>query len=62
MTAINMNGTLEEERAYIEFIEKCLKTGNIKLSAISLGKSKDGVKNITLADILKDENEKSKSR
>lgn len=59
MKAINMNGTTEE-RAYFELIEKGLEMGNIKLSAISLGKSKDGVKSITLADIWTDENEKCK--
>lgn len=60
MTAINMNRTPEEERAYFELIEKGLRMGNIKLSAISLGKSKDGVKSITLADIWTDEDEKCK--
>ena len=62
MTAINMNGTPEEERAYFELIEKGLRMGNVRLSAISLGKSKDGVKSITLADIWKDKIEKGKSR
>lgn len=61
MTAINMNGTVEE-RAYFELLEKGLREGNVKLTAISLGKSKDGRKSITLADIWTDEIEKDKSR
>lgn len=46
-----MNGTEEEERRYFELIEKGLKMGNVKLGSISLGKSKDGLRTITLADI-----------
>ena len=57
-----MNGTEREERTYFELIEKGIKMGNIKLSAISLGKSQDGLRNITLADIWVDENQKEKSR
>lgn len=55
-----MDGTIEEERIYIEMIEKGLKMGNIKLGAISLGKSQDGSKDITLADIWGGENQKEK--
>lgn len=55
LTAINMKGTIEEERMYFELIDKGLKMGNVKLGAISLGKSKDGLKNITLADIWEPE-------
>lgn len=62
MTAINMNGTPEEEMEYISLIEKGLKMGNVSLKAIPLGKSKDGIKRITLADIWTDEIEKDKSR
>lgn len=62
MTAINMNGTVEEESAYFELLEKGIKMGNFKLSEISLGKSRDGLKSITLADIWTNENEKGKSR
>ena len=57
-----MNGTYAEERAYFELIEKGLKMGNVKLGAISLGKSQDGLRTITLADIWTDENQKEKSR
>lgn len=51
LKGINMNGTYEEESAYFQLIEKGLKSGNIKLGAVSLGKSQDGSKNITLADV-----------
>lgn len=47
--------THEEERAYIEMIEKALNAGHVRLTAISLGKSEDGLRNITLADIWEDE-------
>ena len=49
LKGMNMNGTYEEERAYLELIEKGLKLGRVKLEAVSLGKSQDGLKNITLA-------------
>lgn len=62
LKGINMNGTYAEERAYFELIEKGLKMGNVKLGAISLGKSQDGLRTITLADIWTDENQKEKSR
>lgn len=62
LKAINMNGTIEEERKYIELIEESLKMENINLTTISLGKSEDGVRKITLADIWTDEIEKGKSR
>lgn len=58
MKAINMNGTPEEESACFSLIEKGLKMGNINLRAISLGKSEDGIKNITLADIWCDDKQK----
>lgn len=60
LKAINMKGTIEEEREYFELIEKGLKMGNVKLSAICLGKSQDGLKTITLADIWTDEDKKEK--
>ncbi len=61
LKGINMNGTEEEERAYFELIEKGIKKGHVKLHAVSLGKSQDGLKNITLADIWTDGNQKEKS-
>lgn len=55
LKGINMKGTAEEEREYFELIERGLKRGNVKLGAISLGKSQDGLRNITLADIWTEE-------
>lgn len=60
LKGINMNGTEEEDRAYFELIEKGLKMGNVKLNVVSLGKSQDGLRSITLADIWTDENQKEK--
>ncbi len=61
LKGINMQGTEEEERKYFELIEKGIKMGNVKLRSISLGKSQDGTRNITLADIWPDENEREKT-
>lgn len=52
---LESKGTKDEERACIKMIEKGLEKGNIKTSSISLGKSKDGLKTITLEDIWEDE-------
>ncbi len=60
LKGINTQGTEEEEREYFELIEKGIKMENVKLRAISLGKSQDGTRNITLADIWTDENQKEK--
>ena len=57
LKGINMNGTEEEENLYFELIEKGLKMGNVKLSEVSLGRSQDGLRSITLADIWSDENQ-----
>lgn len=62
MKAINTRGTSEEARAYYDLIEQGLNMGNVKMSAVSLGKNKDGTKNITLADVWIDEPEKVKLR
>ena len=60
LKVINMN-EMEEERAYLELIEKGIKMGNVKLEEISLGKSQDGLRTITLADIWTDEKQKEKT-
>ena len=52
----------KEEKEYFELIKKGLKMGNIKLGAVSLGESQDGLRTITLADIWTDENQREKSR
>lgn len=61
LKGINTQGTEEEERKYFELIEKGIKMENVKLKAISLGKSQDGTRNITLADIWTDENQEEKN-
>ena len=62
LKAINMNATEKEEMAYFELIENGLKMGNVNLSAVSLGKSQDGLRNITLNDIWLDEAQNKKTR
>lgn len=58
LKGIKMGRTVEEERAYVEMIEKALASGNISLGGIPLGKSKDGLRDITLADVWTDSKEK----
>ena len=53
LKGIHMNGTKEEDERYFEFIENGLKRGNVNPEAISLGKSQDGLRTITLANIWK---------
>lgn len=60
LRGINMHGTVAEENEYFELLEKGLKNGNVRLGSISLGKSKDGLRNITLADIWVDERQRGK--
>lgn len=55
LKGIRKEGTIEEENAYFDLIKKGLEKGKVPLQAISLGKSKDGIKNITLLDIWPDE-------
>ena len=62
MRVINTNGTIEEERAYIELIEKGLKIGNVKPRAVYLGKNQDGSRSITLEDVWTDEKTKRYTR
>lgn len=51
LKGLNMSRTEEEDKKYFELIEKGLKKGNVKLNAVPLGKSQDGLKNIYLSDI-----------
>ena len=60
LKVINMDTTEKEEIAYFELIENGLKKANVNLSAISLGKSQDGLRNITLADIWINEKQNTK--
>ena len=62
MKGIKTQGNWRDERKYLYLIEKGLKKKNVNLHAISLGKSQDGLKSITLADICsidKRKNEKT---
>lgn len=49
--------TYDEEKTFIDFIEKALRTSAIKKEAIILGKRNDG-RNLTLADIWEEQNER----
>lgn len=55
LKVINRKGSIEKDVAFFESLEKGLNSRDIKPKAVSLGKSKDGFKNINLADILSDE-------
>lgn len=58
LKGIKDSRSVDEERAYIEMIEKALSSGNITLGGINLGKSRDGLRDITLADVWTDPKEK----
>ena len=49
---------MQEEKRCIELVEEKLRKRSIKLNAISLGKSEDGLRTITLADIWQDEKQR----
>lgn len=51
LRGIAANGSLEEGIAFYNLIENGLKAGNVKPETISLGKSQDGLRTITLADV-----------
>ena len=51
LKGIKTQGTPEEENAYFQMIENNLRRTSINLSNIDLGKSQDGKRRITLADI-----------
>ncbi len=51
LKGIYMNATKQEEKEFYELIESGLKRGRVEMSSVFLGKSKDGTRNITLADI-----------
>lgn len=59
LKGIRMNASVEEENTYFELLEAGLKKANINPRAISLGKSENGMQNITLADILTGEKQKT---
>lgn len=51
LKGINMKSSLENEAQFFNLIKRGLENGNVSMQSISLGKSKDGLRNITLADI-----------
>lgn len=59
LRGINQEGNIKEEE-FLELIEKGLNQKNIKLSTIPLGKSQDGLRTITLADIWEEKGTKAK--
>ena len=59
---LKASGTIEEEKRCFELIRDGIEMGNIKLDAISLGKSQDGLRTITLSDIWYDQKQNEKAR
>lgn len=55
MEYLNKDTYPAEERAFLENLEKRLKRENISMSSIILGKTKDGLRTITLEDIYKED-------
>lgn len=51
LKGINMKSSEENDTRLFNLIKKGLQNGNVSLKAISLGKSRDGLRDITLADI-----------
>lgn len=54
LRGIQANRNDEQDEKNYKLIEKGLKTGNVNIRTISLGKTQSGVRNITLADIWPD--------
>ncbi len=52
---IKNKGTFEEEEVFIPLLEKRLRSENIKLAEISLGRNIDGTRRISLADVWPEE-------
>lgn len=50
--------TYQDEKAYIDMIQKAIDAGKIRATGVKLGKSVDGLRNVTLADIWDDERTK----
>lgn len=59
LAGLNRKGIPKEDEKYFELIEKGISMGNVKLEAVSLGKSAEGSK-VTLADIWPEQQIKSK--
>ena len=54
LRGINEKGNAMQDANYFKLIEKGLKTGNVNMKTISLGKSQSGLRNITLDDVWPD--------
>ena len=54
LRGINENGNAMQDANYFKLIEKGLKTGNVNMKTISLGKSQSGLRNINLDDVWPD--------
>ena len=52
LKGLSMNESDDKQIAYFKLIEKGIIKGNVKLSSVPLGKSKDGLRNIYLSDIM----------
>ncbi|MBQ3409418.1 MAG: hypothetical protein IJH12_09475 [Clostridia bacterium] len=55
LRGIHAQATVEEQERFFELLEKRMKTHNYAPISIPLGKTKDGMKKITLADIWEEE-------
>lgn len=58
LEGMNNARTYQDEKAYIDMIKKALDFEQIRLTGVKLGKSVDGLKDVTLADIWDDERTK----
>ena len=52
LSVINVPAEAETEQQYFDYIKREITSGKFKPSAISLGKAQNGIKNITLADVI----------
>ena len=54
LEGMNNARTHQDEKAYIDMIQKAIASGQIRLTGVKLGKSVDGMRDVTLADIWDD--------
>ena len=60
LKCLNSEQSIEKDNAQFDLIQQFIEKGNIKLQSISLGKSENGIRNITLADIWPEKKDKEK--
>ncbi len=58
LEGMNNARTYQDEKAYINMIQKAINAGQIRAIGVKLGKSVDGLKDVTLADIWDEERTK----